>query len=100
MPIPVAIDEIAREGSVMEREIPRPAGTPLIVVEHHPAQPLYVGLKQLLSAAPVLDVFQLTLVRIVPVFPTVLPQPHLLQRSENETRKHLDLSIPCVSIAI
>lgn len=74
---PVAVDEIAGEGRVVEGEVPGPAGAALVVVEHHPAQPLYVGLEQTVTAASPLDVLQLALVAVVAVFPAIFPQSNL-----------------------
>ena len=75
--IPVAVDEVAGEGGVVKRKVPRPAGAALVVVEHHPAEALDVRLEQPLPPAAALDVLQLALVLVVPVLPPVLPQPHL-----------------------
>ena len=70
---PVAVDEVAGEGGVMKREVPRPAGTALIIVQHDPAEALHVSLEKPFSSATALDVLQLALVLVVAVFPPVFP---------------------------
>lgn len=62
----------------MEREVPRPARAALVVVEHHPAEPLHVRLEEPLPPSAPLDVLELALVVVVAVLPPVLPQPNLM----------------------
>lgn len=74
---PVAVGQVAREWCVVEGIIPGPAGTAPVVIQHHPAQALHVGLQQPLPAASILDVLQLTFIVVVPILPPIFPQPHL-----------------------
>ena len=73
MDVPIAVDEVTGEGSVVERVVPGPAGAALVVVEHHPAQPFHVRLEQPFPPPAPLDVLQLALIVVVAVFPPVFP---------------------------